>query len=231
MRRLLAFSTALLLSGLFCLHVWAQGMSIPLLGAGGKFRIGGVATTTFNPSKKSTHITLSGGNLVATSDVVSPLGTDVFSVAAHATGKYYAEFTLTTNSTDSGVGIANASFMPDNGVVIGGDTNSLGYYADGNVYGNGGGTQTTLLTYTTADVIGMAVDFSSSLIWWRKNNGNWNNSGAANPATGTGGLNYSAYLSGTFNAGVEMLAASGVWAANFGATAYTNAAPAGYGNW
>lgn len=42
--------------------------------------------------------------------------------------------------------------------------------------------------FAVNDVICFAIDGPNALGWIRVNNGNWNNSGTANPATGTGGI-------------------------------------------
>jgi hypothetical protein len=79
----------------------------------------------------------------------------------------------------------------------------------------------------------MAVDFTAQLSWFRKNGGNWNGSGTANPATGVGGNSFSYLTGGPFfiAANLNVGAASYALTLNAGGTAYAFAAPAGFGNW
>jgi hypothetical protein len=46
-------------------------------------------------------------------------------------------------------------------------------------------------TWTAGSVVDVAVDLGGAVIWFRVSGGNWNNSGTANPATGTGGVSLS----------------------------------------
>jgi hypothetical protein len=67
--------------------------------------------------------------------------------------------------------------------------------------------------------------------WMRKGSGNWNGDATANPATGVGGV---IIQSGSFDPAVGFASSSsanGAYTADFGATAYANAAPSGFGNW
>jgi len=110
-------------------------------------------------------------------------------------------------------------------------SNSLGYF-DATQYAFNGSNVGNIQSYASGNTVGMAVDIGAGLIWWETNGGNWNNSGTANPATGTGGITIS--VTGALFAGVGGGFWSGThtqWTADFGATAYANAAPAGFGNW
>lgn len=205
-------------------------MSRRLLSGKGYFHSGGGGSfTTFDPSNKSTHITLSGGNLVATSGAGSGNATSVRSVASHTTGKFYCEFTLTTGSAGSdGCGICNSSFVFDGPAFLGGNTAVGGsYFNDNSINGIAGITGAG--TFTSGDVIGMAVDVGAALIWFRKNGGLWNADAVANPAIGTNGGGVSA--AGALFAAVEGEVSGNVWTANFGATAYAQTPPIGFGNW
>src|SRR4029077_13475902 len=71
----------------------------------------------------------------------------------------------------------------------------------------------------SGDVIGVAVDFTNHLAWFRRNSGNWNNDGTANPATGVGGITIAAgsYAPTVgFGAGGSARTTTG----NFGASTY-----------
>jgi hypothetical protein len=90
----------------------------------------------------------------------------------------------------------------------------------------------TGVTFTTGDVIDIALDAGGQLIWIRDNGGNWNGSGTANPATCIGGVSISA-ITGPYYAAIGIKGGNvgAQVTANFGATAYSFTAPAGFGNW
>lgn len=193
------------------------------------------AGTTFDSTSKSTHITLDITKLIATSGVGSTNGTDVFSSVSHSTGKFYAEFTLTTSVAGScAMGLVNGSFVADAGVFLGGNANGVSCYNDGSYYGASvgftGGTG-TIGTYTSGDVISMAVDIGGGLIWWRKNSGLWFGlpSVAGDPAAGTNG-NVISGLGTPVRAAVELAGSGGVWTANFSG-GFSFSVPSLYVNW
>lgn len=183
--------------------------------------------TTWNPSDKSTDVTLSNGNLTATTDQGFSLAC-TRSIASHSTGKYFASFTVNDVTGASALGIANGTKSLTG--APGGDLNSCGCLVEnGNVSVNSGGIGTAA-AMSNNDIIDMAVDLSAELIWFRVNGGNWNNSGAANPATGAGGFDFSGANAGPWYAICEGNF-NRAWIANFGATSYTHAAPSGFLNW
>src|SRR5512135_2625404 len=144
--------------------------------------------TTWNPSDKGTGVTLSNGNLTAlatTNNQNSTRATDYISGSA----KRY--FTVTIDAVLGSptycplVGLSNTSHALT--TALGNDANSIGYRSDGVVRYNNA-TLTTLASFTTGSVIGIAVDYAAGKIWFRVGSGNWNNDAAANPATNTNGL-------------------------------------------
>jgi hypothetical protein len=190
--------------------------------------------TTWNPSDKSSNVTLSGGNLVVTETTASVSGC-VRSIAHVTAGKFYWENTITTlvalnvytfvAVSDSTTGLTASqpaatmiSCASNGGHVYAGNTDT------GIAFGN----------FSSGDVYCMALDITAGLLWLRKGAGGlWNASGTANPATGTGGINVSAIVSaskpafamvGVFHNGTT----GGVTTANFGATAFTGAVPGGF---
>jgi len=76
-------------------------------------------------------------------------------------------------------------------------------------------------------VIGIAVDFSGQLIWFRvAPAGSWNGSGTANPATGVDGISISVIAGSRFP---TMTGQGGdAITANFGASAFTGVVPSGF---
>ena len=128
----------------------------------------------------------------------------------------------------AGIGLINASQSLASSFSGGPD--GVEYFNDGNIYQNGGSLLGGMPTYVSGDVIDMAVDITNRLIWFRKNGGNWNNSGTADPATGAGGVTYAA-ITGAVFAAIETRTAGMTVTANFGATAYGYAAPTGFSDW
>jgi len=106
------------------------------------------------------------------------------------TGKYYMEFKH-LGGTNNGYGIADYT---DGGVVekinrsistyAGNNANSYGYLSQGEFFYNGSYTASGWNSYTTNDIIGMAVDMENMKLYFHKN-GTYENSG--NPTAGTGG--------------------------------------------
>jgi hypothetical protein len=172
--------------------------------------------------------TVSGGGLTVTHTT----GTNhagVFSTAAATAGKYYFEMKVVTafiSTENIGVGsglLSDAAFNNNfTGVSLGTGSSSI--------ITNNVGAVANLGITAVGDVYGFALDLTAKLAWIRRNNGNWNNDASANPATGTNGLTIAA---GAFAPMVRFTTGGGTEAvtANFGATTYANAAPAGFGNW
>lgn len=213
---------------LWALPAFAQ---VPMTG-GGKATPGAAATpTTLNPSDKSAQITLSGGNLIMTGSAIASTD-NVRSVASYSTGKFYCEMLSGAVATSyaHAIGLANstASLTAGPGSP---DVNSIALYdGDTNVYAAGGSAGNSGINYVGAasDVVGMAIDIGAGLIWFRVNGGNWNNNIINDPVTGIGGINVSAVSKPWFVIGQS--GANAVNTFNFGATAYANTAPSGYGN-
>jgi hypothetical protein len=206
--------------------------ALTLLGAGKPSGGGGGGAAAWNPADAGTSITVSGaGNVIATytgATFGSHFG--VRSTTSHGSGKYYVEFTMAVGTSGNPiVGIADAGATIPTGYP--GQTNyGIGYQNDNAVFLNTGSNVTNgfMPTYTTGDVIGMAVDMGNNKIWWRKNGGSWNGTtdDPTNPATG---YNISSMV------GPFFLAFSGLsqFAGGDGATINPtpSSPPSGYGNW
>jgi hypothetical protein len=154
-----------------------------------------VVITTWNPSDKSAGVTLSSGNSVATNTAFSWHA--VRAVAGKSSGKWAFRVTPVIGTTPEvyiGIATATASLS----VGIGQDNNAYGYGStSGNVYKNGS-VQATYFGYSSGQTIDVCVDLDNNRMWVRSSagTGNWNNSGTADPATNTGGLDISS-LAGT----------------------------------
>jgi len=109
-------------------------------------------------------------------------------------GKFYCEAKATVDSTYSrnviGITGDSANIARANGSILNG-THSWGYYSsNGAVAGNGGGDLSGYnTTYTTGDIISMALDLDNNKLYFRKNNDAWQNSGdPTSGASGTGAV-------------------------------------------
>jgi hypothetical protein len=185
-----------------------------------------MANTTWN-SADLLNLTLSGTNNLTVSAASAAGG--VRTLAKELTGKFYFEYTCTTWSTTVGVGMANPSailssvaFTPNNAAFVQGGT--------GTIWVNGSNTGIALGTRVNGDVIGVAVDVPNQLIWFRvAPTGNWNASGTAIPATGTGGISIAAITAGGLF-GLCCINAAGAInvTANFGDSAFFGTTPSGF---
>ena len=184
-----------------------------------------MANTTWNPSDKSSTVTLTGSNLIATATTGSNGG--VRTVDAHNSGKYYWEITYTTvntNSLTTGLALVTADLTFASAT---GFTNLA--RLNGNINVNGVASGSSLgAAVAPSSKVGIAVDLTAKLIWFRITPaGNWNGSGTANPATGVGGVNISVVATAAmypFMSGVSSDAVT----ANFGDSAFTGAVPSGF---
>jgi hypothetical protein len=86
-------------------------------------------------------------------------------------------------------------------------------------------------TWAQGDTLCIAFDVDNMRLWFRTNGGNWNNSGTANPATNTEGIDVSTLNDGPFFVMANFRGNGDQFTANFGATAYAHTPPSGFGNW
>lgn len=147
--------------------------------------------STWNSSDVSAGIVLSGANLTAANNSGSAAG--VRGTQSHTRGdgnKYYIEYAgITLASSNSGIGFATSTWPLTN------TSNSVNIASAVNfasVRDGGGGSQAILTGNPAGHVLSVAIDFVNDKYYWRIDNGNWNNSGTANPATGTGGASITA---------------------------------------
>jgi len=158
-----------------------------------------------------------------------------FSTMGVSSGKWYAEFKMTQNSASYGslVGVsydintnqqgstANAQNFCQHSSM----TSGWGYSNDGSWFN--GGTNTGFATYTTNDIIGVALDLDNSKLYWSKN-GTYQNS--ANPATGSNGISIDANKEYFFAISDTSLSNTFTFQANFGNPLYSIASGNADGN-
>jgi hypothetical protein len=182
------------------------------------------STITLDPATKDLSPVLSNGNLTVSCPAGG--GTVGTTGTGWTAGKLYLEATITTLGPDIisiGVGEADAfRHIPGNG-----DSLSAGWRSNGVTPAGG------MPTYTTGDVIGMAVRMdaptASSLarVYWSKN-GTW---AIENPAS-TDGFNVSPFTAlGTPIWPLFFVGPGAQITVNYGAAAFAHAPPTGYEAW
>jgi hypothetical protein len=192
------------------------------------------ATTTWNPVDKATNIALSGTNNLVASCTSNALGM-VRAIDKQVTGKFYWEVTWNalTNANDT-VGLASSTASLTGGLTVnatGGQT--CGLSQSGAVFVNTGNASPPVNfgagVIVAGTIVCIAFDAGNRLIWFRLGAaGNWNNSAAANPAAGAGGV--SLYLGDGIPAfpAVTFGTSGDQATANFGDTAFTGTVPSGF---
>jgi hypothetical protein len=118
---------------------------------------------TFNPLNSTA--TLTNGNLDASASATYSDGSGSI---GFATGKWYAEFTCNTLTTQAIIGVTKNSLS---GLDGSSDGFRLAYLATGTIAREGTGTPVTgVASYGAGDVIGVAIDCDGGNIYFYKNN-------------------------------------------------------------
>lgn len=202
---------------LLCLSVQVYGQQIPMpIGTGAVVATG----NTYDPSNKAAGITLSNGNKTATQASGGWTSAKGLTSYAITTGKKYMEVSFSAATSSNIIfGYGNASASVNN--YCGSDANGWGYYAATGWVINNGAAVEFLPTYTTGDVMMVAIDAGLGRIWFGKN-GTWVR---GDPATNT--LPAATGLTGSL---VPMISGQGAWSgtANFGSSAFTYTPPSGF---
>jgi hypothetical protein len=172
-------------------------------GVGGTVR-GNYAT--LNPLALKSAVTLTNGNL----DGYSVGSTDIcYATIGMSSGKWYWEVTCISGGPYM-IGISK-DVTP---ITDWQTTNGLAYFgSNGQKYTNSAGTAYGA-TFTTGDVIGLALDMDAGTLVFYKN-------GTSQGTAFTG-------ITGTYFASLQNPGANGTMAFNFGQRAFSNTAPSGY---
>lgn len=185
----------------------------------------------WDAANKSASITLYRAATCAASTASNGTWKGVRATTSQTTGKLYLEVTQGYIANSGQItGFGNASFNTAN--YVGSDGNSFGYQStNGATLGITGGWQGTT---KMGEVIQIAIDLDAKLVWARTDRStNWNNSGTANPATGTGGRSYT--TTGALFPAVSLLGSNATnmnWAVlNTGAFTFTGSIPSGFSAW
>ena len=190
-------------------------------------------TTAFDPHKAAPTMALSNGNLTVTKGGTNTVHSKVGGVHGNSTGKFYYEATLVTNiDGNAGIGIIGASSdfqVTDGNSWLGQTSQGAGWYPGQNqVYHfNGSIGAFTGSSAVAGNVIGVAYDIDAKLIWFRLQNGNWNGSGTANPATGVGGFSM-ANINGIMVPCINLFTNTQAITINGGGSAFSGTPPAGF---
>lgn len=209
------------------LWAWTGAQAQLLLGVGTSSGSQSTPFSTLNPATIGANITLSNGNLTATSAGVD---TGAFSTSSKTSGKLYWEITANTAvGADTGVGIATGSATFP--AACGTPTNADVTYRGGTAFTSGGANIGSFATaWAAGNVIAMALDIGGGTMGVRNVTAgdNWNKNVANNPATG--GYN-GLVIANPFFVILCFGAAADQLTINFGATSFTGAVPSGYSAW
>lgn len=184
-----------------------------------------MTATTFDTNLKSASgMALSGGNLTATATAAASVG-----ATRNCTGLTYFQVTIgSAIATSQQVGLVTRNFTFGT-TLLGNDTSnySVGYQSGGTVRINNA-IAATIQTFAANAVIDVAYNPIAHLVWFRTNNGNWNNDviGNQNPNGNVGGISTAAVtgpLYPAWGAGATGNNATAIFTSGF-----TNTAPTGY---
>ena len=140
---------------------------------------------TLNKLHKVDNWSLTKGNTVFTNNSSGHRMTN--STLAGHSGKYYAEVKVTTlGGTYPQIGVINPDVFIYN-TYLGASNKGYGYLSNGNKQINGSATSYGN-SYTTGDIIGIAMDLDNHKLYFHKN-GTYQNSGVpTSGSTGTGAI-------------------------------------------
>lgn len=195
---------------------------------------GGTVGTTWNPGDKSSDITLSMGDLFAEKVLNNASPGSVRATTAKSAGSWYFEVESYgfVSAGQAGAGLGSAAAPLGNVMWF---SDGIAYVAIGGVYLNNAPVSGAMSAWTSGgSVAQFAVNLSTKRFWAKlTTDANWNGSGAANPATGVGGIDFSAIAGPYF----PMLTLTRIIAihdsalGNFGASPFVGTPPAGFSAW
>jgi hypothetical protein len=185
-------------------------------------------TVLWNTADKSANITLSGSSLIATASSAAQGG--VRADTSFAGGLLYYEVKLNgTAGNLTGIGWCNAAAAFTS--YIGIDTKGIGGFPQNtntNIVINNASIGTVGRNGSTGEILRIAVNFTSSKIWFALPGSYWNNSATADPGSGTGGLSISTIAAGPYFPFFCVNASGFGVTANFGATPFQFPIPSGF---
>lgn len=184
---------------------------------------------TWNTASAPAGVTFTNTNLTAT--YASSPGGGIVVSKGYTSGKFYLENSasaLLSGDNSPAVGLGDSTYISGGQGYIGASDggHSVGYYRGGHLYINGS-IVVTGDTYTTSDILRLAFDIGGLLVWVAVNGGNWNGSGAANPATGVGGASIAA-MSGTFYGAASSIGGTFTVTTSLGNSPFSYTVPSGF---
>jgi hypothetical protein len=163
--------------------------------------------TTLDTATEHPTSALSFSNADKTATIATP-SSQAKAWTVDAVAKSYIEATI--DATGGGwVGAINLGLSNKSLTSYLGDTDSACVTGEGNVLLENSTVASGLGTIGAGGRYRMAVDRANNLIWFALESGDWNGSGTADPATGTGGLSISGLPAGDLFAAVHLDAPSG----------------------
>ena len=191
-------------------------------GAGGQVRGNYCTLNPLVGGANIGQITFANGNLDATWSATGNYAVALGTVGVNS-GKWYWETLIVGNSGFWLFGVAKEGVSLTN--YIGGDISGYGYYSvDGKTYNNNSASAYGN-SYTTNDIISVALDLDNGKVFFAKN-GTWQNSGSPTAGTnaaytGLTGRFFPAYAEGTASAATA-------YSCNFGQRPFVYTAPSGF---
>jgi hypothetical protein len=180
---------------------------------------------TLNALVPPDNYALSEGNLEVAGTGTAGYRT-IYSTIGVSSGKWYFEAKITALGNWGFIGAANSLFRDS---FIGNAVGAYGYeWYYGRTYSGNATSNTGYGTYTTNDVLAVALDLDNGKIYWAKN-GTW--LGSSDPAAGTN-PGYTGLTDGPYFFGVSTGTTSGglntTWEVNFGQRPFAYTPPAGF---
>jgi hypothetical protein len=173
-----------------------------------------------NPLEMGANTSTTNGNLTVNSTDASNNRSSRSTIRV-SSGKWYFESTLTNLGIYASIGIISSNESSAGNIFPGLTAGGYGYVEGGNKITNGSGSSYGS-SFTTNDIISVALDMDNGKIWFAKN-GTWQASG--DPAAGTNAAFTG--LSGSFGLAVGMYTNT-TWNANFGQRPFAYTPPTGF---
>lgn len=183
----------------------------------------------WNFNNKNASITLSNGDLTATTSITATQNALALDPVMSGTGKYYWEVVMTGTNVGAGVGTHFSSVAT--GIYLGQQDNHLGWFNSGSVVSNNAVID-TWSTFATGSRLCIALDMVNNKIWGRVGTaGNWDNAaiGSQNPATNTGGLTLPTQIRFNVVPGCCLSTSGDSVAAAFASGSWAGTPPSGFG--
>lgn len=184
-------------------------------------RGGGGSASYWNPSAQGLGFVLSNSNKTVTA---TGNGWNIgLGVTSRSSGKWYFEIHVDAIGTNYLVGLGDSS-VSLSGTYLGSDIHGWSLEQNGTLLHNGV-VGSVAATYTTGDVVGVAVDLGTGNLWFSVN-GTWVQ---GNPATGTSPVMTTA--TGTLFPGISLYFSGGKGTLRVQNSEFSNPAPSGFSSW